>query len=110
MATPSTCGFGDGVTLKRYWKIDERHVEPRPESHNPEHTVMELSLAKHILEIDGVAVEALIGEIRDSGSAYSPEGDEGLEVPLFLRQAVVSAKRRRTERWLMPGWTTGSKT
>lgn len=83
MATPGTCGFGDEVTLKRYWKFDERHVEPRPESDNPKHAVMELDSAKHILEIDGVAVGALIGETRGSWSAYSPEGDEGLEVPVF---------------------------
>ena len=29
--------FGDEVTLKRYWKLSERHVELRPESHNPGH-------------------------------------------------------------------------
>ena len=77
--------FGDEVTLKRYWKIDERHVELRPESHNPEHKVMELDLAKHLLEIDGVAVGALIGEIRDSGSAYSPNGNDLLEPPEWLK-------------------------
>ncbi len=76
--------FGDEVTLKRYWKVNERHVELRPESHNPEHKVMKLDPAKHILEIDGVAVGALIGEIRDSRFAYSPEEDERLELPAFL--------------------------
>ena len=65
--------FGDEVTLKRYWKFDDRHIELRPESHNPEHEVMKLDPARHILEIDGVAVGALIGEIRDSRSAYAPE-------------------------------------
>lgn len=29
--------FGDEVTLKRCVRIDERHVELRPESHNPAH-------------------------------------------------------------------------
>ena len=77
--------FGDEVTLKRYWKVDERHVELRPESHNPEHEVMKLDPAKHILEIDGVAVGALIGEIRDSQSADSAAEDEHLELPAFLR-------------------------
>ena len=77
--------FGDEVTLKRYWKIDERHIELPPEIHSPEHKVMRLDPAMHILEIDGVAVGALIGEIRDSGSAYAPEEDDRLELPEYLR-------------------------
>ena len=52
--------FGDEVTLKRFVRIDERRVELRPESRNPAHKVMELDLAKHILDIDGVVVGALI--------------------------------------------------
>ena len=58
--------FGDEVTLKRFVRIDERHVELRPESHNPAHRIMKLDLAKHILQIEGVAVGALIGELRDA--------------------------------------------
>ncbi len=58
--------FGDEVTLKRFVRIDERHVELRPESYDPAHEVMKLDLAKHILEIDGVAVGALIAELRDA--------------------------------------------
>ena len=58
--------FGDEVTLKRYFRQDERHIELRPESHNPEHQVMQLDLAKHRLEIDGVAVGAMITKLRDS--------------------------------------------
>ena len=85
--------FGDEVTLKRFWKVDKRHVELRPESHNPEHQVMKLDPAKHILEIDGVAVGALIGEIRDSWSGYAPEENEQLELPEFLKN--VSASRER---------------
>lgn len=57
--------FGDEVTLKRFVKLDERHVELRPESHNPEHQVMRLDLAKHRLEIDGVAVGAMITRLRE---------------------------------------------
>ena len=57
--------FGDEVTLKRLRRIDERHVELHPESHNPEHQVRKLDLAKHILDIDGIAVGALIGAIQD---------------------------------------------
>ena len=47
-------------------RIDERHVELRPESHNPAHEVMKLNVAKHILHIEGVAVGALIGELLDA--------------------------------------------
>lgn len=63
--------FGDEVTLKRFVRIDKRHVELRPESHNPAHEVTKLDLAKHILDIDGIAVGALIGQIRDS-QQYPP--------------------------------------
>ena len=57
--------FGDEVTLKRLIRIDERNIELRPESHNKAHKVMKLDLAKHIVDIDGVVVGALIGELRD---------------------------------------------
>ena len=56
--------FGDEVTLKRFVRIDERHVELRPESNNPIHKSLEIDLAKHILHIDGVAVGALIGALQ----------------------------------------------
>ena len=56
--------FGDEVTLKRFVRIDNRHVELRPESHNPVHELLEIDLAKHILHIDGVAVGALIGALQ----------------------------------------------
>ena len=58
--------FGNEVTLKRYVKLDERRVELRPESHNAEHQVMKLDLTKHRLEIDGVAVGAMITRLRDT--------------------------------------------
>lgn len=64
--------FGDEVTLKRFVRINERHVELRPESHNPAHEVMKLDLAKHILEIDGIAVGALIGRLHDTAAAVEP--------------------------------------
>ena len=60
--------FGDEVTLKRFVRLDERHVELRPESHNPAHEVMKLDLAKHILDIDGIAVGALIGGLHDAAA------------------------------------------
>ena len=59
--------FGDEVTLKRFVRLDERHVELRPDSHNPEHEPKRIDLAKHILNIDGVAVGALIGRLGRAG-------------------------------------------
>ena len=58
--------FGDEVTLKRFVRIDDRHVELRPESYNAAHEVLKLDLAKHILEVDGVVVGALIKDLRDA--------------------------------------------
>ena len=58
--------FGDEVTLKRFFRRDERHVELRPDSRNPEHKAIKIDLAKHILHIDGVAVGALIGRFDDT--------------------------------------------
>ena len=58
--------FGDEVTLKRYVRLDKRRVELRPESRNPKHQVMELDLAMHKLEIDGVAVGGMLTSIRNS--------------------------------------------
>ena len=64
--------FGDEVTLKRFVRINERHVELRPESRNKAHKVMELDLAKHLLKIEGVVVGALIGRLdRPSGTTKS---------------------------------------
>ena len=59
--------FGDEVTLKRFVRIDERHIELHPESYNEAHEVLKIDLAKHIIEIDGVVVGALVGELRDPG-------------------------------------------
>ena len=47
--------IGDEVTLKRFVRLDERHVELRPDSHNAEHQPIKIDLAKRILHIDGVA-------------------------------------------------------
>ena len=66
--------FGDEVTLKRLVRMDERHIELRPESHNKAHKVLKLDLAKHIVEIDGVVVGALIGELRDARKGGRKEG------------------------------------
>ena len=54
--------FGDDVTIKRFRRVSERHVELHPESHDPDHKVMHIDLAKHILHIDGVVVGHLRGK------------------------------------------------
>ena len=66
--------FGDEVTVKRYVRIDERRVELRPESRNRAHKVMRFDLAKHIVEIDGVVVGALIRGLDDTESMTSAKG------------------------------------
>ena len=53
--------FGDEVTLKRFVRLDGRHMELRPDSHNAEPQPIAIDLAKHILHIGGVTVGALIG-------------------------------------------------
>ena len=54
--------LGDQVTLKRYFRKDERHVELRPESTNPEHQPIQVDLEQVAFEVcGGVAVGALIG-------------------------------------------------
>jgi repressor LexA len=89
--------FGDEVTLKRFRRIDDRHVELHAESYNPAHKPMYLDLAKHVLEIDGIAVGALIGEIRDNRFASAPKEDELTELPEFLRELDDSTKAPETE-------------
>ena len=67
--------FGDEVTVKRYVRIDERHIELRPESRNRSHKTLELDLAKHVLQIDGVVVGALITGLDDSTSTTRNKSD-----------------------------------
>ena len=57
--------FGDEVTLKRYFRLDERHIELRPESRSRRHKVIRIDLAKHILHIDGIVVGALLGSLSN---------------------------------------------
>ena len=52
----------DEVTLKRYVRLDERRIELRPESTNPEHQPIRIDLGTDPFEIAGVAVGALIGD------------------------------------------------
>ena len=58
--------IGDEVTLKRFVRTAPRTVELRPESTNPEHEPIVVDLATTDLEVDGVAVGALIAEGFDS--------------------------------------------
>ena len=57
---------GDKVTLKRFGRLDELHVELRPDSHNPEHKPILIDIAKNILHIDRVGVGALIGRLDNA--------------------------------------------
>ena len=50
------------MTLKRYQRVDERHVELHPKSTNPEHTPIRIDLMTDPFEVAGVAVGALIGD------------------------------------------------
>ena len=52
----------DEVTLKRFVRLDERRVELRPESTNSVHQCIEVDIARTELNIDGIAVGALIGQ------------------------------------------------
>ena len=52
----------DEVTLKRYYRIDERHVELRPASTDDGHKTIQVDLESQAFEICGVAVGALIGD------------------------------------------------
>ena len=52
----------DEVTLKRFSRLDERTVELRPESTNPEHRPIEVDLERTTFEICGIVVGGLIGD------------------------------------------------
>ena len=49
-------------TLKPYVRLDERHIELRPESTNPDHRPIAIDLKLDPFEIAGIAVGALIGD------------------------------------------------
>ena len=68
--------FGDEVTLKRLFRVDDRHVELRPESRNGAHKVMKLDLAKHLLHIEGVVVGALITGLDDTESTTRSKSEQ----------------------------------
>lgn len=68
--------FGDEIMLRRFIRIDDRHVELRPESKNKAHKVLKLDLAKHILKIDGVVV-GMFRRMRDPTTGKGSETQEG---------------------------------
>ncbi len=95
--------FGDEVTLKRYVRIDERRVELRPESRNAAHKTLRLDLAKHILDIDGVVVGALITGLDDNrttttaksreqviGTPEKPDGARRVRGPFFIQNPAAA--------------------
>ena len=53
--------LGNEVTLKRYRRLDRRHVLLEPVSDNPAHEPIPVDLAEEDLQIDGVVVGTLIG-------------------------------------------------
>ena len=53
--------LGNEVTLKRYRRLDRRHVLLEPVSDNPAHAPRRVDLAEEELHIDGVVVGTLIG-------------------------------------------------
>ena len=57
--------LGEQVTLKRYKRIDDRHVELRPESTNKKHRPNIVDAEAELLHIEGVMVGALIGPATD---------------------------------------------
>ena len=52
----------DEVTLKRYYRVDERHVELRPASTDEGQKTIQVDLESQAFEICGIAVGALIGD------------------------------------------------
>ena len=60
------------VTLKRFLRVDERRVDLRPESTNPEHKTIAIDLKTTELHIDGVAVGALLG-MGQNDDAFTAE-------------------------------------
>ena len=50
----------DRVSLQRYKRIDDRYVELRPESTNPDHERIRIDCSNKAFRIDGIMVGALI--------------------------------------------------
>ena len=98
--------FGDEVTLKRFIRHDRRHVELRPESHNPEHEPMDIDLAKHLLHIDGVAVGALIGQLGSAAKRTTAATEKMPSEDKMTKTTRFDEQKWLTERWLQegPGW------
>ena len=85
--------FGDEVTLKRYVRFDERQVELRPESRNPKQEVMKLDLAKHKLEIDGVAVGGMLTRMRGQDPRLVETRRHEQHFPADREQEIAGSER-----------------
>ena len=58
--------IGPGVTLKRFQRIDAKHVELQPVSTNPEHEPIPIGPTTHDTEIVGIVVGAIVGRRRSA--------------------------------------------
>lgn len=57
--------------MKPVVRFDDRYVELQPASCNPEHEAMKLDRAKHIPNIDGVAVGTMTGASQEMPAAVA---------------------------------------
>ena len=58
--------IGPEVTLKRFQRIDAKHVELQPGSTNPEHEPIPIGPTTHDTEIVGIVVGAIVGRRRSA--------------------------------------------
>ena len=58
--------IGQEVTLKRFQRIDAKHVELQPGSTNPEHEPIPIGPTAHDTEIVGIVVGAIVGRRRSA--------------------------------------------
>ena len=86
--------LGDEVTLKRFVRLDERHVELRPDSHNREHETIRIDLARHILHIEGGRCG---GAHRAVGKRMSVRSDP--QPPAVLTRTSFSPRGETPSTW-----------
>lgn len=60
--------MGDAITLKRYHRVDDDHVELHPESANGEHQKVLMKRGEDV-DIVGVVVGAIVGSVRTEYAA-----------------------------------------
>jgi repressor LexA len=68
--------LGDEVTLKRFVREDERTVRLQPESTNKKHKPIRIDLEREDLEVDGVYVGALIGQVQPTLRTELPDNED----------------------------------